>query len=415
MKLFIFSLIFIFNLVVNGQNYLLGYLSASRKNLLKKGIDLNFVYTGEGYYVADCDLHKKTTTLHNIDLTATFDFEKILGWKNTFLFVYILGDQGGAPNDRVGRAGRYGTIQGISNISAPDTWKLYQFWIEKSFWGNQLSLLFGLYDLNSEFDVRETSGIFINPSHGIGAEYSQTGKNGPSIFPNTSLAFRIKYQPNRTFYFLLGLFDGVPGDPNNPKGTHIIINKNDGLLISYEMGLFENGEDYRAGYGKYSLGTWYYTGQFEDISAVDENGNPIMRNDNWGIYISAEKFLISEKDDPTQGIAAFLRFGIANGNINAIDYYWGCGITVTGLIPTRDADVLGVAIGNAHAGNKFISANGTLGIQMNKNETIVEITYSYKLNNWLSFQPDYQYVINPMRTFPHQNSNIFGTRIQIIF
>lgn len=46
---------------------------------------------------------------------------------------------------------------------------------------DKLSLLFGLYDLNSEFDTQETSSIFINPSHDIGAEYAQSGKNLPSI------------------------------------------------------------------------------------------------------------------------------------------------------------------------------------------------------------------------------------------
>jgi porin len=52
----------------------------------------------------------------------------------------------------------------------------------------------GLYDLNSEFDVIEAAALFLNPSHGIGPDFAQSGRNGPSIFPVTSLAIRGEYR-----------------------------------------------------------------------------------------------------------------------------------------------------------------------------------------------------------------------------
>ena len=36
----------------------------------------------------------------------------------------------------------------------------------------KVSVLTCLYNLNSEFDVIETAGLFINSSHGIGPDYS---------------------------------------------------------------------------------------------------------------------------------------------------------------------------------------------------------------------------------------------------
>ena len=156
------------------------------------------------------------------------------------------------------------------------------------------------------------------------------------------------------------------------------------------MGLSENRKYYYAGFGKYRLGAWYYTSKFEDLTEVNKNSNPRMRNDNFGVCILAEKFLFAEKDDSTLGPAAFLRFGVANPNINVIDYYWGSGITFTDL-------------------------NETAGIPINKNETISELTYSLQVNSWLRIQPAYQNAIKPMVNYPHQTDNVLGTRIQIIF
>jgi len=409
------GIVFIITSNLFAQEYLLGSWYGNRTAISEFGIDFGFKFTGEYFSVINSDLKNNSCYLDNINLTATVDFEKILGWNGATLFADILGNNGGIPNDRVGTSGRYGTIQGISNIAAPNTWKLYQFWIEQNFLNSKLSLLFGLYDLNSEFDTRETSGIFINPSHGIGAEYAQSGKNGPSIFPTTSLASRIKYKHTENTYLLLGVFDGVPGNLNNQNGTQIILNKNDGLLIAYEIGLLENGENFVKGFAKYSLGGWYYTTDFEDISEVDNTNNPILRNNNYGLYISAEKFLLAEKDDSSQGLAAFLRFGFANSDINPLNYYWGAGLNITGLIPIRDNDILGIAIGTAHAGKKFIEVNKANGDNIIENEIIIEFTYSFQATDWLRIQPDFQYVMNPMGTGINERARVMGVRAEIIF
>jgi carbohydrate-selective porin OprB len=57
---------------------------------------------------------------------------------------------------------------------------------EKNLLDNQFSVLAGLYELNSEFYRLQSAGLFLNSSFGIGPEFSQSGLEGPSIFPSTS-------------------------------------------------------------------------------------------------------------------------------------------------------------------------------------------------------------------------------------
>ena len=86
---------------------------------------------------------------------------------------------------------------------------------------DELSVLGGLYDLNSEFYVIESSGSFINPAFGISSDISQIGKNAPSIFPTTSVGLRVRGQNTDQTYAQVVVLDTVPGNPDHPKGTHM--------------------------------------------------------------------------------------------------------------------------------------------------------------------------------------------------
>jgi porin len=71
--------------------------------------------------------------------------------------------------------------------------------------------------LNSEFDAIESAKLFVNPSHGIGADFAQTGLNGPSIFPFAGLAVRLRAERG-PFSVQVAALDAVPGDPD--RRTH---------------------------------------------------------------------------------------------------------------------------------------------------------------------------------------------------
>ena len=227
-----------------------------------------------------------------------------------------------------------GVAQGISNIEAATTWKVYQFWLEQNLFGDNRSLLFGIYDLNSQFDCRDASSIFINPSQAIGPDFSQTGRNGPSIFPSTSLALRVKYNILNNFTLHSAVFDGVPGNPQNPYGTYVILNKNEGLLITNELD-YQSSSSAEPGFLKIAAGSWLFTSKFEDLTDMDYFGNSLKRNDNLGFYLFEEQKIIPGAGSPADEISYYLRTGIANGNVNQFNSYYGGGITFKGLYGKR--------------------------------------------------------------------------------
>lgn len=389
------------------RNYFSGDWWGVRNTFSESGLDFEFVYKADLISNLYGGFKRGTIYCDNIDLIFSIDLERIVNWKNAALTAQILGNNGESPSELSGAS------QGISNIETVPAWKLYQLLLEINFFNEQLSLAIGLYDLNSEFDVRQSSAIFINPSHGIGDEITKSGLNGPSIFPTTSFGLRIKYASEKGNYFQTAFLDGVPGNPQNPLGTHIIFNKDDGLLLTAEYGQITT--ENKINDSKVALGAWIYTSKYENI--IDETAESITSlENNYGVYFTVEKRLFYNPENHTKSLVGFLRIGYANENINPVNFYLGIGFSFTGVFKNRSEDNFGIAMAWSHNSSAFRDAADNLHNNKIKSyELNIEATYIIKLTPWLEIQPDLQYIINP--SYCDKSSNAFagGSRIVINF
>jgi len=146
-----------------------------------------------------------------------------------------------------------GSFMGINNAEAKvNGVKLFHAWVQKTFWDKKASVLVAAV---SDSTPSSTSPMprrcsFIPPWHGGGGRCQRP--QGPSIFPNAALGVRLKLQPDPTLYAQVAVTDGVPGDPANPRGTHILLQSGDGVMIIAEIG-YRPGEahhvDERGGRG----------------------------------------------------------------------------------------------------------------------------------------------------------------------
>jgi porin len=251
-----------------------------------------------------------------------------------------------------------------------------------------------MYDLNSEFDAMDAAGVFLNSSQGIGAEYAQSGRNGPSIFPVTSLAGRLQLRFGKTALLRYALLDGVPGDPDDPIDSGIELGGEDGLLhaLEYEVSLSERL--------RFTLGGWLYSAEFE---RVDGAGPP--EDGNGGVYSSLEWKIAGHGGDGA-AIDAYFRYGVANEDLNPARSYFGAGIVATGLSARRPEDKLGLAVASVHFGKPY---RATAGFETH--ETVIELTYRAPLNDWITIQPDVQYVRNPGGDPLIEDSLVVGLRV----
>ena len=384
----------------------------------------------DAVYVADLmgplagGLRRDAAYLGNANLAATLRLGPLAGWRGATAFVYGTGIHGGQPSRLVGDA------QGTSNIEAPAAWKLYEAWLQQVLLGDRLSLLAGLYDLNTEFDVLRTASLFLNSSHGMGADFGQSGRNGPSTFPTTSAGVRLKALPHDDLYVQAAVLDGVPGDLARPGGTRIRFAEGDGLLVAAEVALLAGLDDalavppvsrrrrarhrrisrvedppYR---GKVAFGVWGYTAATSPFSSL-----PPRRSR--GAYLLAEWDVHREAADPEQGLAVFARVGVADARINRFGAYTGAGLVYTGLLPGRAADRAGLAVAVAHNGAPFERAQRRAGQPTDAAETNLEATYLARLTAHLALQADVQHVVNPDTNPARADALVAALRLQLTF
>lgn len=400
-----------------------------RSSLYDKGIAVELIHKSDVMAVASGGIKRGSAWMGNTEARVQMDLEKLLGWDATTAYIHGHSQLGSKFNrDYVG------SFIGVDNIeNGVNTGQFDHAWVQKNFADDSLSVLAGLYAIDSEFYVTDTSGLFIQPPYGPGNELSQSGQFGPPIFPLGALAIRMKYtSPGQSFYLQGALTDGVPSDPGNPRGTHIQLNKGDGSFSIVEFGytpqegseppfptehpgelvppetkVHEESETFN----KTAIGFWRYSARIDDLdpAAVDAFGNPIRRVSQ-GFYFLAERALMVEKDHPSQGLSGFVRFGTASKDIHQADWTGSLGLRYHGLFSGRDDDIAGVAITVNHASDKYRRLNNA-----DSSQTSVEATYRAQLNPWFALLPTLQYFHNPNMDPALKNTWILGARAEITF
>lgn len=352
---------------------------------------MDIIYKGDVFSLVSGGLDSGATRyMDNLDIQLTLDTS---AWapKGGTLFIY------GMYNNNRGFDGDViGSHNGTSNIENSRLFRLEEAWYEQRFMDGKASLKFGLIDLNSEFDAIDPAGLFINPAHGIGTDFSQSGPNGPSIFPNTSLAVSLAYDFGDNWSYRVGIFDGTPNDPDRPQ--HHAFKLTDGALITSEINKeLDNG--WRIG-----AGIWHYTKE-QDRVAPTLSG--ITTATSQGAYAFAHG-PISETVD------AWVRFGKASQKTNPFSGYLGMGLVKNGIFGRED-DQLGFAIARSKNGNLFMRSEAATGNFMDKTETNLELTYRYQLNDSWAVQPDVQYIFNPGTDPTVKNAFSVGLRFEAAF
>lgn len=316
--------------------------------------------------------------LDNLDFAIELDFDRLIEWHGARGHLSLIYNNGSSLSELTG------DVMVASNIETGiRALRVFEAWIEQDL-QEGIGLRVGLYDLNSEFDALDSASLFIGSAHGVGIDLAQTGENGPSIFPVTSLAARLSFDASPTLTLRAAVLDAVPGDPAHPARTAVKLGN--GALVIGEA-------DWQTGPGRILAGAWGYTNK---LPAVSEEEAGLSR----GAYLRGEICLQPFGEDC--GIALFARAGVAAAAVNPFGIYLGGGV-VGNLAHDW---TFGVAIAHARASSGLERADPSAGA-----ETVLELTAQHRLTDWLSIQPNLQFVSNPGARSGNADAMVAGLRI----
>jgi porin len=314
-------------------------------------------YTGDGVGNFTGGIKTGVNYLGVIHFGLGFNTEKAKWWKGGEFKVDFMNTHGDEPS-----ANLIGDLQTASNIEAGNLSVLYELWYKHTL-GN-FNITLGLQDLNANFVATENGSLFINSSFGVHTVMSEN--ISLPIFPITALGANLQWNITDKFNWQTAVFDGTPNS-RNPYNTNWIIGKKDGYLLvtefQWEKSLINNLS------GCYKLGGYYHNHDLSE-SGAHENG---------GIYLIADQ-------DLTKKLSGFMQIGLSPNSINDHNHFYSLGFNYKNFCKKRPDDKIGLAA-------SYIGIDNSI-----RNETAMELTYYFKMNDHIFIQPDIQYIIHPSGT-----------------
>ena len=348
---------------------------------------------------------------------GNIDLQKLLGWRGASFstrWYWLSGQDISAEH--------VGNIFTVSNIAGFPTVRMNELWLQQNFAGDRISIRVGQMGADSEFYVSTYSVVFLNSALSWSPTLSTNIPNGGPAYPMSAPGIRLALTPVNWLTYQGAVFQGNPFAQNvNRYGFRWDLSSSNGYFSIHELNFRMNQESGSSGLpGTFKLGGWFDT-------APDLNASSAQPW-NYGFYFVADQMLyrvqqtsfstVDNKDNQAapasvinKGLGIFTHVGVAPRNSSLINFYIDGGLNYKGLLPTRDHDVLGLAIAYGHLTNNLPNSQGRSDRGY---EIVLEATYEIELTPWLSLQPDVQYVIHPSGT-NIANALVLGVRTTLSF
>ena len=386
------------------RQHMTGGWGGMRDEMTARGINLGFEYIGEFFSNVSGGIRTGSVYAGRFEMAAELDLETLAGWQGGTIFANAYQIHGR------GLSGEYlGNLLPTSNIEADPATRLFDLWLQQSFLDDRASLRIGQLAADDEFVVSDTGGNFLNGTFGWLALAANNLTNGGPAYPLAAPGVRLEAMPAEDVTFRTAVFSGDPADKDGENASGTTFSFQGGVLwiseLQWDASLGEAELP-----GSYKLGGWYHSGAFDDLrydtlgmslAAPGSNGVPARHQGNYALYGVADQTVWRETGTEDQGLNLFTRIGGAPSDINPVDFYVDGGATYQGLIPGRDGDVAGIAVGYAHVSSdlKGLDEDARMFSGMNTPvedyEVVIEFVYSAQVTPWWLVQPDVQYLVHP--------------------
>ena len=368
-----------------------------------KAIFFPISYTGEGLGNLSGGYKRGAIYEGLLNVGIQGDLERLVGWKGASFLVSGLYPHGSSLTDNYVH-----DFNAVSNIDAYDSTRLYEAWFQQELADGKVSIRLGQLLADSEFFVSDNGALFVNGA--FGAIPLVSHNFDAPVFPMAAPGVRIRVSPSDSLSVQAGVFEGNVGDQagNNKHGVNWNLTEG-GVMAIAEVAYKLNGEKGSTGLrGVYKVGAFYHSADFDDF----ENASRQHTGD-FGAYFIVDQQLWRKPGSEDQGLSGFLRIGGTPADRNTVPFYCDCGFNYKGLFQGRDQDIVG--IGFSYTSLSSSKASDSDGSFTSHHETILEATYKVVIKDWLSIQPDFQYIFTPGGDRNAQNAVVAGIRFNLTY
>ena len=372
---------------------LTGDWAGVRTRLADRGFAPYATYSIEGFGAAGKGIDDGADWTSVLEFGLDVDAEKLIGLPGGSLHASALWIEGTDPSERVGN------LNAISNLSAPAAARLYQLWYKQVL--GPATAKIGQVLASDDFMVSAAAALYLNA--GFGTYPTFTANINAPTYPLGAPGAVVAWQAAEFLQLQAGVYVADAG-PNDAGNTGFGWSTDHGWVVFSEVA-------YRAKpgglAGVYKLGGYYDTARFTDLSSGDRDRG------NWSLYIMGDQ-AIHAGAEGAPAVTVFVGAGLSpQEDRNTVHFYAQGGVNVTGLLPPRPKDVLGLAATYTGFSDDFLRANRAARTPVTSQEAIIELTYQAAITPFLILQPDLQYVVDANQS--RHNAVVLGIRMVATF
>ncbi|MSR28680.1 MAG: hypothetical protein EXS03_03780 [Phycisphaerales bacterium] len=368
-------------------------IAQPRQSVAEKGIQFNVNLTVDGGYNLTGGVQAGGFVAGLVTGTVALDAEKLAGISGgSFVATWssFFESNPGPYNLIPDWWGYEGISTGFGDIN-----EVGQCYYQQQSFDDAVTLVFGKQDACNNFTCPLGSQCaFINTM----AYYPTTLVPYLPSYPDQAMGLVAVGRPTKSLALKVGWFDGTnvySTDGTTPKSTGSLgpgtFFDNPGSWFYITQAEFswnlDGGLD-----GSVAAGGWWQTGP--SVPRGASSPTPLQESDLVdGFYVQATQRVFNP--DPTAsspaGLQVFGQFGWSSPSVNPSPWSLMGGLVYTGLLPGREADSLGVALGYAAFSDSPQAFQSTPGLY----ELAFEAYYRIAITKWMSLQPDLQVIVTP--------------------
>ena len=410
------------------RQWLLGDWNGERQQLEQQG----YKFTASIMSQAATNLdggYNDSNTFENaaqLSLGATFDLDKIAGWKDTTASLVVTKRDGNAltleriKDPRSSQLGNAQEIYGRGKI-----WRLSQAWIKKGFADNTVQVKVGRMGMSEDFNSSQCEFQNLLLCGG------QLGKSIGSIWYNSPVgvwAANVKYQFAPEWSLGVGVYEVNPDNiktESNSDGFNLDMNNVKGATIPVELAWKPKLAAFNGLPGEYKVGALYSTAEANDIKTAGK-----VHDGKQSFWINAQQQLSHAGQDPKRGLYVSFN-GVVNDKATTfVQSTQQLALWYKGPFDSRPNDSIGFGIANYvvndRAKDKQIVTNESRGyysydpiasnyIPIQDDELNVELNYTYQWSPAVMLRPNIQYIHQPAGVKEVDDAWVAGLSVKVNF
>ncbi|MDO7538929.1 carbohydrate porin [Acinetobacter nosocomialis] len=410
------------------RQWLLGDWNGERQQLEQQG----YKFTASIMSQAATNLdggYNDSNTFENaaqLSLGATFDLDKIAGWKDTTASLVVTKRDGNAltleriKDPRSSQLGNAQEIYGRGKI-----WRLSQAWIKKGFADNTVQVKVGRMGMSEDFNSSQCEFQNLLLCGG------QLGKSIGSIWYNSPVgvwAANVKYQFAPEWTLGVGVYEVNPDNiktESNSDGFNLDMNNVKGATIPVELAWKPKLTVFNSLPGEYKVGALYSTAEANDIKTAGK-----VHDGKQSFWINAQQQLTHKGEDPKRGLYVSFN-GVVNDKATTfVQSTQQLALWYKGPFDSRPNDSIGFGIANYvvndRAKDKQIATNESRGyysydpiasnyIPIQDDELNVELNYTYQWSPAVMLRPNIQYIHQPAGVKEVDDAWVAGLSVKVNF